>query len=158
MQIRPATAGDIDSVLGMRRQLTLSYYDPDFDAHPDWAERAASMLERMIASPTHRIVVAQDDDTLLGCGTARLDVRIPWPHSSATTGEISDMWVDPAARHQNVARAIIGDLVTWCRSQDARAVTLHSTPAAIGFYERLGFRVGVPSEGAAQFPQMWLDF
>lgn len=159
MLIRPATVNDIDGVLAMRRALTLSYHPADFDAHPDWAERAASVLANMIAGPTHCVAVAEaDDGALLGCGTARLDERIPWPGGSATTGEISDLWVDPAARKQSIARALMGDLATWCRVHDARAVTLHSTPAAIGFYERLGFHVGVPSEGADRFPQMWLDF
>lgn len=142
----------------MRKALTLSYYDPDFDAHPDWAARAASMLETMIASPTHRVAVADSDGALLGCGTARLDVRLPWPGGSATTGEVSDLWVDPGTRGGGVARALMADLVDWCREQGARAVTLHSTPSAIGFYERIGFHVGVPSEGADRFPQMWLDF
>ena len=159
MLIRPATVNDIDGVLAMRRALTLSYHPADFDAHPDWAERAASVLANMIAGPTHRIVVADSGTgAVVGCGTARLDVRLPWPGGSATTGEIADMWVDPAARKQSIARALMGDLATWCRVHDARAVTLHSTPAAIGFYERLGFHVGVPSEGADRFPQMWLDF
>lgn len=159
MLIRPATVNDIDGVLAMRRALTLSYHPADFDAHPDWAERAASVLANMIAGPTHRIVVADSGTgAVVGCGTARLDVRLPWPGGSATTGEIADMWVDPAARGHGVARAMIDDLVAWCREQGARAVTLHSTPAATDFYERVGFHVGVPSAASERFPQMWLDF
>lgn len=62
-------------------------------------------------------------------------------------GEVKRMFVHPAARGQGVAQRLLGMLETEALARGCRQFMLEtgpSQPAAIGLYQRLGYRVRGP--------------
>ena len=50
-------------------------------------------------------------------------------------------FVDPARQQRGVGRALLGKVVEHCAGhpEEPRAVTVNSSPNAVGFYQRMGF-------------------
>lgn len=80
------------------------------------------------------LVAYGPDRRALGCGAIRaLDDY---------TGEIKRMWVEPGARGNGVATAILGELTKWARSRGLARLVLESgaaQPEALSLYAREGF-------------------
>lgn len=61
--------------------------------------------------------------------------------SEGTIMSIHHVVVDEAVRGMGHGRTMLIDLVNRARTVDAWAIKLYSTPAAVGFYERMGFEL-----------------
>jgi len=62
--------------------------------------------------------------------------------SPAPTGFLYDLWVDPGARRQGVARRLVEHGAAWCRARGFRRMTLEvgaGNAAARALYASLGF-------------------
>lgn len=159
MQIRPATPADIPHLVRMRDALRTTYSEVRAEDHPEWPERAAAAYRTLLPRDTHLFLVAEDaDGRVVGGMSARLDLGIPGPTYSGVNASIHDTWVDEDQRGHGIARALMDAALEWCRKNECRNVKLHSTPMAVGAYEKMGFHVGVAKPGDEKFPVMWLDF
>jgi GNAT superfamily N-acetyltransferase len=88
-------------------------------------------------------VGAWDDDMLVGCATVFPD---PWPGSSlepASPGawRLRGMAVDPSKQGSGVGRLVIDEAVAAAREAAAPLLWANARTAALGFYERMGWRV-----------------
>lgn len=59
----------------------------------------------------------------------------------AGSWQLRGMGVDPASQGRGVGRAVLADGVARLRAARARLLWANGRDAALGFYERLGFRV-----------------
>ena len=108
-------------------QLSASASLPDRDA-----------LAAILASPATTILVAKEDDTIVGTLTLVL-FRIP----TGTRAWIEDVVVDARARGRGAGEALTREALRRAASAGARTVDLTSRSerrAAIRMYEKLGFR------------------
>ncbi|MCE1177689.1 MAG: GNAT family N-acetyltransferase [Micrococcales bacterium] len=158
VHVRQAGPADVETILGLKRQLLVSFGAPDPLTYADWHGRASAALLDMLGRDTIRFVVAEIDGMPVGCVSAQLHLNIPGPTWPGVHGELADMFVEPAVRGRGVARALAEDVLGWCRERGCTKVKLHSTPMAVGAWERLGFHVAQPKPGDDRFAQMWLDF
>ena len=72
-----------------------------------------------------------------GCATLLLD-------GQENRAELETLAVDPAARRQGIGAALLQAVLDWATSEGARRVSLEvraSNAAALGLYERFGFRM-----------------
>jgi ribosomal protein S18 acetylase RimI-like enzyme len=95
-------------------------------------------LAAIVASPATTLVVATDDDRIVGTLTLAL-FRIP----SGTRAWIEDVVVDEAARRLGTGEALTREAIRLAGEAGARTVDLTSRPereAANRMYEKLGFR------------------
>jgi GNAT superfamily N-acetyltransferase len=57
------------------------------------------------------------------------------------TVELDDLFVEPDAMGRGVGRRLIADVVSRAAAARATSIDVTANPNALGFYERLGFRV-----------------
>jgi GNAT superfamily N-acetyltransferase len=92
----------------------------------------------------HAQFVAVLDDRLVGLVGAQRE--------NAESVYLYSLWVEPAARGQDLAEALLTAAVDWAISERVRTVTLRVSTvnaAARGVYERLGFGVAVAAKQVA---------
>ncbi len=92
----------------------------------------------------HAQFVAIVDDRLVGLVGAQRE--------NAESVYLYSLWVEPAARGQDLAEALLTAAVDWARAERVRTVTLRVSTlnaAARGVYERLGFGVAVAAKQVA---------
>jgi ribosomal protein S18 acetylase RimI-like enzyme len=99
---------------------------------------SAGDLRQIIESPATRLLVARDDDDIVGSLTLAL-FRIP----TGLRAWVEDVVVDEAARGQGVGETLTMEALRLARGAGARTVDLTSRPervAADRLYRRLGFK------------------
>ncbi|MGE3536626.1 MAG: N-acetyltransferase family protein [Candidatus Tectimicrobiota bacterium] len=67
------------------------------------------------------------------------------------------MWVNPTARRQRVAQALLRLLIAWARQHEVDVLNLHvtsSNTSAIALYQRLGFQATGTSRPLPHTPSM----
>lgn len=122
------------------------------EVNHDYITRLRERVFDLMALPTHAWWIAEDGAPIAMIG-ASLELALPGPNWSGVTGVLSTLWVEPAARHGGVARALMGTACDWCRAQGARRVQLHASPIAVGFYQKLGFEI--TGQRQEHFTSMW---
>jgi ribosomal protein S18 acetylase RimI-like enzyme len=78
-------------------------------------------------------VIAQESDAaspLVGC--VRFDFA---------SGRLRGMAVDPMRQRQGIGQRLVRALEAQVQRRGVREITLHARATAVGFYERLGYRV-----------------
>jgi ribosomal protein S18 acetylase RimI-like enzyme len=117
----------LEAFRGLVPQLSSSAAVPGDDA-----------LAEILASPATRVVVAKNDDRVVGMLTLAL-FRIP----TGIRAWIEDVVVDEAVRGRGAGEALTREAIRLAAAAGARTVDLTSRPdreAANRMYEKLGFR------------------
>ena len=74
------------------------------------------------------------------------------------TCELDDLFVEPDSMGVGVGRLLVEDVAARAGAAGADRVNVTANPCAVGFYERLGFRVtGEASTRFGRAPRMSLD-
>ncbi len=74
------------------------------------------------------------------------------------TCELDDLFVEPDSMRLGVGRLLVEDLAARAMREGASRVMVTANPRALGFYERLGFRIsGAASTQFGPAPRMTLD-
>jgi GNAT superfamily N-acetyltransferase len=101
-----------------------------------WAE----FFRRCLADGTYVAFVAERDGHVAGSGALLLHLTIPRPgHVSDRAGRVQSVYVEPHARRQGVAHAIMDAILACARQEALVAVTLHPSDDARPLYAALGF-------------------
>ncbi len=136
LQIRPASAADLDGLVRLLGQL----FAIEADFRPD-EERQRSGLALMLVEPDRRaVLVAERGGAVTGMVTAQLVVSTAEGGLSAL---VEDMVVDEAERGRGAGRALLGAIERWARERGATRLQLLADRAnapALRFYERMGWR------------------
>lgn len=132
MLVRPARFEDAEEIASVLRrsirELCFLDHSGEAQALEEWlGNKTADNVRLWIAAPDRHIVVAEDNDTILGVGGA------------SRVGEITLNYVAPEARFQGVSKSIIGALEAYLHALGLRQSTLTSTRTAHRFYLALGY-------------------
>jgi GNAT superfamily N-acetyltransferase len=129
MFVRLARPADAPTLHAFAAALALDHL-PEPEAH----ERA---LRDALTDERSLVLVAEHDDRLVGSLVAGL---LPMPMYGARLAFLQELFVDEAARGSGAGRALMDAFDTWARQGGAAVEALGtSRPAAMAFYERLGF-------------------
>jgi ribosomal protein S18 acetylase RimI-like enzyme len=72
--------------------------------------------------------------------------------------ELEDLFVEPALMRLGIGRLLVEDVAARASAEGAKRLMVIANPRALGFYERLGFRItGQASTRFAPAPRMTLD-
>jgi GNAT superfamily N-acetyltransferase len=88
-------------------------------------------------------VGAFDDGMLVGCATV---FPQPWPGSDGAPAEpaawrLRGMAVDPSVQGSGIGRLVLAEGIVAAREGGAPVLWANARTAALGFYERMGWRV-----------------
>jgi ribosomal protein S18 acetylase RimI-like enzyme len=146
MQIRRATAEDIEPIARFGAMLLRVHYDfdparfmePGADAEAGYAWFLSTQLKRKDSL----VLVAERDGRVVGYLYAGIEPR-NWKELRERAGFVHDVLVDPAARGQGIAEALMTAAFDWMRERQAPRAVLWTAAANHGahrLFDRLGFR------------------
>ena len=104
---------------------------------PKWSDVYASHLRHERGA----VVIAENDDGLLGCATVSYNVSIRYGGEYC---ELEELIVDEAARGLNLGRILVQRTIDDARKRGCAEMGLYLVPTTEGnrgFYEKLGFEV-----------------
>jgi GNAT superfamily N-acetyltransferase len=138
--IRRATPDDAALLARHRGLVCLAVYGWDeatVDAQmPVWT----AFFTDMLAESRYLGWVAHDGETVLGSGALLVNAIVPRPgHAGDRYGRVHSVWVEPAARRQGIARAIMLALIDYARTAMLVRLVLHPSDVARPLYAALGF-------------------
>jgi N-acetylglutamate synthase-like GNAT family acetyltransferase len=140
MEIRRARIEDAPAACDVLRrsitELCVADHHDDPAILQRWlANKTPQIVASWIARPGNTMLVATEDDTILGVG------------SVTDTGEITVNYVSPDARFRGVSRALISALENRAVQCGNTRCYLTSTETARGFYHRAGYSEDGPPAG-----------
>ncbi len=149
MQIRPATAADVPSVIPMVNQLAALHeaWDPARFAYlPDPGNRYRSWLSKRAEDPRSVLLVAvAEDGRVVGFVVGTVEREIPI-YRIEEFGFIHDLWVDEPYRNEGVGRQLVMAAVEAFGNIGAKQVrceTASPNVVARELFARCGFRASV---------------
>ncbi len=140
LRTRPVEDGD-RAVVAEFLQVLVAELEGEVVAERLSASLSEEVAEALTDGDDDVMFVAQHGDRLVGCGRARILDYHPLLRfgASARHGYVEMMYVEPEARGHRVGEALLTALEDWLRGQGIERVTLHHSPRAREFYERLGY-------------------
>ena len=125
---------DVAEILPLRRSVLRPGYP---DTASDYAEDAVAIH-----------IGAWDDDALVGCATVFAD---PWagPPPVPDAWRLRGMAVSPDRQRGGVGARVLAAAVDAAREAGAPMIWANGRSAALGFYERHGWRVAGPEFSAS---------
>jgi GNAT superfamily N-acetyltransferase len=141
MRLRQGTIADIDTIVEHRVAMYRDMGRTDPEELAITARVSREYFLAAIPSGQYHPVLAQDEEAgVIGGGGV---VVVPWPGSGKRPRPlrpwILNVYVRPEFRRRGIARAIMQELMDWCRSQGFDKVGLHASDDGRGLYEQLGF-------------------
>ncbi len=138
--IRRATPDDAALLARHRGLVCLAVYGWDEATvgaqMPVWT----AFFTDMLAESRYLGWVAHDGETVLGSGALLVNAIVPRPgHPGDRYGRVHSVWVEPAARRQGIARAIMLALIDYARTAMLVRLVLHPSDDGRPLYAALGF-------------------
>jgi ribosomal protein S18 acetylase RimI-like enzyme len=144
--IRDATSSDLDALGRLGALLMRTHYAFDsrrfLPAGDDAAEGYAWFLETQLRDPDAVVLVAEEDDKVVGYVYAGLE-PLSWKELRGPAGFVHDIVVDESARTHGIARALLTAAVERLRARGAPRVILWTAAQnarARHIFESAGFR------------------
>lgn len=131
--IREVELEYIEAAFGMVKRVFLECDAPDYSA-----EGISEVMRDMLESKTFMDKFRTREQAMLG---AFVDERIIGVLGIGVDNHISLMFVDKEYHNAGVARALVNELLYRLKTQSPVRITLNSTPCAVGFYKKIGFKV-----------------
>jgi GNAT superfamily N-acetyltransferase len=134
LEIRPATAADLQSILALYAQI-------EDDGRILSIEEARSIFERMHTYPDYKVHVATYDGSIVG--TFALLIMDNLAHMGAPSGIVEDVVVEKKWLRKGIGRQMMRFAMDHCKEKGCYKLALSSNlkrEAAHRFYDDLGFR------------------
>ena len=141
MRFIPATPADLDTILRHRSEM-FREMGGDYDrTRPHYQEASRTYFEAALRDGSYYGIFCEKEGRILAGGGV---VIAAWPGSpmnySPRRAWILNIYVEPEHRRQGLARAIMQQLIDWCRTSGFESVALHSSEEGRPLYDKLGFK------------------
>jgi ribosomal protein S18 acetylase RimI-like enzyme len=146
LDVRPIHAEEYEEA---GRVTALAYEEFAVPGDPSWDEYLRRLADIGPRAGRALVLVAVEEDRLLGTATLELDQRIDGGHERdpLPPGEahIRMLGVDPGARHRGIGRRLVEGCIEESKRAGKQILTLGTTQKMVSaqkMYESLGFRRG----------------
>jgi GNAT superfamily N-acetyltransferase len=140
-RLRPATLDDVDALVHHRLAMFTDMGMTLNEATLDPAFRA--WLARVMPDGTYRAWLAETDAGTVVAGAGM--TIIPWPPGPRYLGDrlgfVYNVYTEPAHRGRGLARRLMGEMHTWCRSAGIASLALNASAAGEPLYASMGYAV-----------------
>ena len=128
MNVRHATADDFDTLRELWEQ-----WQGESPKPPPWADVSweANRAEFEQSLDANALFLAEEDGRAVGFVTAWLEDHF---------ARIGDLYVRESGRRRGTGHALVETVIENLRARGATHLFVNANPAALDFYERLGFR------------------
>ena len=140
--IREAGAGDIEVLVRHRRMMWWDMGRRNEAALGLMEEAAQEYFSTAVVQGSYRgfLAVAAGGRVVAGAGI----VLSAWPgmlgQRSPRRAMILNMYVEREYRRRGIARALMVNMISWCRENEFKSVGLHASDEGRSLYEQLGFK------------------
>jgi len=136
-----ATPDDLEVILSHRREM-FREMGGDYEQKIHVFDKASRIyFDNALRDGSYHGVLCRIDGTVVAGGGV---VIAAWPGSpmnfDSRRAWILNIYVEPSHRRQGIARAIMRELVDWCRQNGFQSVALHASEEGRALYEKLGFQ------------------
>jgi GNAT superfamily N-acetyltransferase len=140
MEIRRAVPADADLLARHRAAVWIEVGDWSAVALEPQIPIWTAFFQTSIANATYVAFIAEDGGRSVASGAVLVQLSVPRPGStSASSGRVHSVYVEPAARRRGIARAIMQQLLDYARGAGFLALTLHPSDDARPLYTNFGF-------------------
>lgn len=143
--IREATEMDIVPLLELRAILLDGdghvYLANSIDKQCQWRKDYTEwLLNYAFAASSVRVLVASNEEMILGCAIDLMDRRAPTPSCrNGISGWVQSVVTAPNYWGQGVANELMANLLDWFDANNCFCVVLEATPISVALYKGLGF-------------------
>ncbi|HLM65703.1 MAG TPA: GNAT family N-acetyltransferase [Acidimicrobiales bacterium] len=150
--VRLATPADVDELVRLRAVMMAAVGVPydQVGSRAGWRANYAAALHEDMASDMSAAFVADEPAAphaaagpgghLVACGVVTRWRSIPGPGTpNGWRGYIASMVTEPAWQGRGLARAVLGELMAWCRERGISRMALHASPDGAALYRSVGF-------------------
>ncbi len=140
-RVRRAGIGDALVIARQRAQMFLDMGRVTAVEADDLERAARPRLAHALRDGSYHgwLMVRPDGEVVAGAGVW-LRPMLPRPDSlDGREALVVNVFVEPAHRRRGAARALMHEILAWCREQGIRRVVLHPSPFGKPLYESLGF-------------------
>lgn len=147
--IRPATAGDIGTIVALRALMFAAMGTSSEEVSDiGWQQDAARWLQLRLGEDDVRVVVAEAHGTVVSCAMGQVTDLMPAPSRRGTGGLVSNIATFPRHRRLGFTHAVVAELIAWFEDEtDVEVLSLNATEMGRDIYEDFGFT-------EAAFPEM----
>lgn len=135
IRIEPATAHDLDALGGLLQQLFAIEADFHFDA-----AKTGRALQQLIDDNRACVLVAREDDKVIGMCTAQLVISTA---EGAYSAWVEDVVIDSQHRGKGLGKLLLNVLEEWAKGQGATRLQLLAdmqNEPALEFYRHNGWQ------------------
>ena len=141
MKLRAATLDDLEMLLDHRVRMFREIGQTATGELANVERVSREYFRRAIpGGGFHGVLAEWEGAGVVGGGGV---VVAEWPGSARRTMPrrpfILNVYVEPAFRRRGIARAIMEELIGWCRAQGFDSICLHATEQGRPLYRQLGF-------------------
>lgn len=140
--IRVARISDVLALYSLQKRLISYERNYDKAMKRNAVYYPPKELRRLIKSRNGRILVAEIDGEIVGCGFGRITKAEGWD-AFDKKGYVGSMFVDPKFRGKGIGKKILSGLLDWFKERKVKDVQLNVYPnneRAVSFYEGFGFK------------------
>ncbi len=154
IRIRPAVKPDLPRLTEI-----YNYYVVNtavtFDIEPYTVERRAAWFEQFATTGRHRLLVAEENDSVIGyAGTTRFRPKAAYDPTVETT-----IYCAPNATTKGIGRRLYAALFEAVAGEDIHRILAGyalPNPASAALHQRFGFKpIGTFSENGRKFGRYW---
>lgn len=144
--IRAAIEADVDQIGRLWQQLATyhMHLHPDLPRPaPNGWEVYARRISTRLADRNMRVLVAEEDDQIVGFVLGVIVDLIPQMFDQETSGFLADIYVDTAYRRRGIGKALVRSLIDWFEARDVRYFEWYVSTynaEAIAFWQAVGGR------------------
>jgi ribosomal protein S18 acetylase RimI-like enzyme len=143
VEIRDATVVDIDQVLALNASLMQSHlqYDEYYQLNQHSHDVYTEYFQRFIESDNARVLVALDEEVIVGFITGKIERRPP-VFAVTEKGEINSVFVKELFRRQGIGGQLLRRMFDWFKAHGAEYVELSvdvRNIVSVNAWKSLGF-------------------
>ena len=138
--MRLATKDDIDKISIIRVKQQKDDWQEKYEDKYDLLNTTKSYLEKHLNNDFFAFVEEKDNDIIAICCLQIIEY-LPQCNDNGRQGYICNVYTEKEYRNKGLGKEIVNSAINYIKELKAKKIYIYSQLHAVGFYEKLGFKV-----------------